>query len=99
MRALTVAEATERAAAVAVTSYDIELDLTRGSDHFGSHTTIAFRSLGGRPTFLDLQAAEVVSITLNGEAVDVGRVDDGRLPLEDLPEENSLVVEALMAYS
>ena len=99
MRSLTVTEAAERAAAIAVTSYDIDLDLTRGSEHFGSHTTIAFRSLDRSPTFLDVQAAEVLSITLNGTPIDAGLVDDGRLPLEGLGEENTLVVEALMAYS
>jgi aminopeptidase N len=99
MRSLTVTEAAERAAAVAVSSYDIDLDLTRGSEQFGCQTTIAFRSLDGSPTFLELQAAEVVSISLNGEAIDVGLVDDGRLPLDGLTAENTLVVEALMAYS
>jgi aminopeptidase N len=99
MRSLTVTEAAERAAAIAVTSYDIDLDLTRGSELFRSHTTIAFRSLDGRPTFLDVQAEEVVSISLNGEPVDVGLVDEGRVPLESLADENTLVVEALMAYS
>src|SRR3954447_741331 len=99
MPSLTMSEAAARAAAVAVTSYDIDLDLTRGSEHFGSRTTIAFRGLGDGATFVDLQAAEVVSISLNGEPVDVGLVDDGRLPLEALVGENILVVDALMAYS
>jgi len=99
MRSLTVTEAAERATAVAVSSYDIDLDLTRGSEQFGCRTTIAFRSLDGSPTFLDLQAAEVVSISLNGEGIDVSLVDDGRLPLDGLTAENTLVVEALMAYS
>ena len=99
MRSLAVTEAAERAAAIAVRSYDIELDLTRGSEFFGSHTTVAFRSLDRRDTFLDIQAAEVTSISLNGEPVDVGLVDDGRLALTGLAEENTVVVEALMAYS
>ena len=60
MRSLAVTEAAERAAAIAVRiAYDIELDLTRGSEFFGSHTTVAFRSLDRRDTFLDIQAAEV----------------------------------------
>ena len=85
--------------AIAVDSYDISLDLTRGSDQFGSRSEISFRSLDGSPTFLDLQPAEVQSITLNGTAIDVGAVDDGRLPLDGLAEQNTLVVEALMTYS
>ena len=99
MRSLTVTEAAERAATIAVTSYDVELDLTRGPELFGSRTTIAFRGLAPRPTFLDVQAAEVRSISLNGAPIDVELVDDGRLPLEAPAEENTLVVDALMAYS
>jgi len=99
MRSLAVTEAAERAAAISVTSYDIDLDLTRGSENFGSRTTIAFRSLDGSPTFLDCQASEVVSISLNGRSIDPSLVDDGRLPLDGLVEENTVVVDALMAYS
>ena len=99
MRSLTAVEAADRAQAVSVDSYDIALDLTRGSDNFGSRSEIAFRSLDGSPTFLDVQAAEVVSVTLNGTSIDVGQVDDGRLALDGLAEQNTLVVEALMAYS
>ncbi len=60
---------------------------------------VVFRSLDGSATFVDLQAAEVLSITLNGTDIDIGLVDDGRLPLDGLGEQNTLVVEALMAYS
>ena len=45
MRSLTAVEAADRAQAVSVDSYDIALDLTRGSDNFGSRSEIAFRSL------------------------------------------------------
>ena len=99
MRSLGVTEAAERAAAIAVDSYDIELDLTRGEEHFGSRSSIAFRSRDGRPTFVDVQAAVVRSVSLNGEPLDVGLVEDGRLALSGLAEENTLVVDALMAYS
>src|SRR4051812_23970831 len=99
MRSLTAVEAAARADAIAVDRYDISLDLTRGSDQFGSRSEIAFRSRNGSSTFLDLQAAEVQSIVLNGAPIDVGAVDDGRLPLDGLAEQNTLVVEALMTYS
>jgi aminopeptidase N len=99
MRSLTAVEAAARARAISVDSYDIRLDLTRGSDNFGSRSEIAFRSLDGSPTFLDVQAPEVLSVTLNGAVIDVGGVDDGRLVLDGLAEHNTLVVEALMAYS
>ena len=96
MRSLTALEAAARARAISVDSYDIALDLTRGSDNFGSRSEIAFRSLDGSATFLDVQAGEVLSVTLNGAAIDVGAVDDGRLALDGLAEHNTLVVEALM---
>src|SRR5690242_5544347 len=99
MRSLTAVEAAARARAISVDSYDIALDLTRGSDNFGSRSEIAFRSLDGSATFLNVQAAEVLSVTLNGAAIDTSAVDDGRLALDGLAEHNTLVVEALMAYS
>src|SRR5262245_206692 len=99
MRSLTAIEAAARSAAIAVDSYDVDLDLTRGSDQFGSRSEVRFRSLDGSETFLDVQAAEIQSITLNGTAIDVGKVDDGRLALAGLEADNTLVVDALMAYS
>ncbi|MGA9346044.1 MAG: M1 family aminopeptidase, partial [Nocardioidaceae bacterium] len=99
MRSLTDTEAADRAAAISVDSYDIDLDLTRGPDNFGSHTEISFRSRDGSATFLDLQATEVSSITLNGQPVDAGLVEEGRLRLDGLADANTIVVDALMAYS
>ena len=99
MRSLTADEASARARAISVDSYDLALDLTRGSEQFGSRSEIAFRSLDGSATFLDLQAAEVTSITLNGQDIDPALVEDGRLSLDRLAERNTLVVDALMTYS
>jgi aminopeptidase N len=99
MRSLTAEEAAARARAISVESYDIALDLTRGSEQFGSRSEIAFRSLDRSTTFLDIQAAEVSSIRLNGQDLDPAAIDDGRLTLDGLAEQNTLVVEALMAYS
>src|SRR5699024_2538576 len=67
---LTRQEAAERAALVAVESYDVELDLTRGARIFGSRTTITFTARDGASTFVDLLADAVHEIRLNGAHVD-----------------------------
>ena len=68
---LTRVEATARAALLDVLSYDIDLDLTTGTETFGSTTTITFTSTeAGASTFADLVGATVHEITLNGVALD-----------------------------
>jgi aminopeptidase N len=81
---LTRDEAAERARLLAVTSYDVLLDLTDGSgekpgeDTFGSTTTIRFTcNEPGAATHVDLTAPSLTSATLNGEALDVASVFDG----------------------
>jgi aminopeptidase N len=99
MPSLTPAEADARAAALDVTSYDVELDLTRGDETFGSVTTIRFTA-SSPSTFVDVKPAELLAVTLNGEPVDPAGLADGRLELAGLRVgENALVVEASMAYS
>jgi aminopeptidase N len=64
---LTRVEATERAALLSVQSYHIGLDLTGSGNEFGSTTTIRFTShTRGASTFLDVKAAQVSSLRLNG---------------------------------
>jgi aminopeptidase N len=98
MPSLTPAEAEVRAAALDVTSYDVDLDLTGGAETFGSVTTIRF-SARTDATFVDVKPAELLSVRLNGAAVDPAGLADGRLELTGLGAENELVVEAAMAYS
>jgi aminopeptidase N len=98
MPSLTVAGARTRAAALTVHSYDVDLDLTRGDRTFGSTTRIVF-SAAAQSTYLDVRPDELTSVTLNGEAVDVAGLSDGRLALSGLIAENELVVVASMAYS
>jgi aminopeptidase N len=57
MPSLTAVEAAARAQTISVDSYDLALDLTRGSDNFGSRSEITFRSRDGSSTFLDVQAS------------------------------------------
>ncbi|MGW1340651.1 aminopeptidase N [Kribbella sp. NPDC002412] len=98
MPSLTVAGARTRAAALSVHSYDVDLDLTQGERTFGSTTTISFAATS-TTTWLDVKPDQLVSVTLNGTAVDVAGLTDGRLELTGLQPENELVVVASMLYS
>jgi len=99
---LSRAEATERAALVDVSSYDVELDLTdRGGapTTFRSRTTVRFTAREGASTFLDLVAPHVHEVVLNGRALDAREVADGvRVQLHGLAAENEVVVVADCAY-
>lgn len=97
---LTRTEAQERAAIVDVQTYDVELDLTRGAETFGSTTRVRFSATQGASTFIDAITKTVHSITLNGTALDVAAVNDGvRIQLDDLQEQNELVVVADAMYT
>ena len=93
-------EATERARLLRVSSYDVELDLTRGDDTFGSISRIRFECTEpGSSTFLDLVASGVASVVLNGLPVDASAIGEDRVVLEGLEANNDLVVTADCAYS
>jgi len=80
--------------------YDVVLDLTRGAEVFGSHTTVRFAAVPGSDTFIDLIAREVRSITLNGAALDPADVfADSRIALRGLAEQNELIVDADCLYT
>ncbi|MFJ3035948.1 aminopeptidase N [Curtobacterium pusillum] len=97
---LTRIEAQERAAIVDVQTYDVELDLTRGAETFGSSTRVRFTATPGASTFIDAITKTVHSITLNGTALDVAAVNDGvRIQLDGLQEQNELVVVADALYT
>src|SRR3954447_25074370 len=99
MRSLTVSEARTRAGSIRVDSYDIVLDMTRGDQHFASSTTIEFDSLDRQSTWVDVRPVGLLAVHLNGSRVPTEALVDGRLHLDDLQDHNTLVVEALMAYS
>jgi aminopeptidase N len=107
--ALTHGDARARAALIAVREYAVDLDLT-GADAddpssgaaptFGSRSTISFTcTTPGSTTFVEVWADEVSSATLNGQALDLSGLRDGRLPLPDLRADNELVVTGRFAYS
>ncbi len=96
-------EASERARLLAVTSYDVELDLADGCGErpgettFRSRTVISFSCVEpGATTYVDLTAPSLISATLNGVAQQA--FDGNRLELRDLAAVNELVVEADCAY-
>ncbi|MFL6176249.1 MAG: aminopeptidase N [Ornithinibacter sp.] len=100
MPSLTRAEATTRAALITVDAMEVDLDLDRGAEVFGSSTTIRFTARSpGASTFVDLRARALHVVTLNGHPLDPASVVDGRLALTDLAADNVLEVEATMAYS
>ena len=96
---LTRAEARERAALIAVESYDVSLDLTKGETVFGSTTTVRFTATPGSSTFIDAVTDAVHSVTLNGRELDPAEVSDGvRIQLPDLKADNELTVVADAPY-
>jgi len=99
MRSLTRTEARDRAASITVTSYDVQLDLTQGEEHFESRSVIEFTSLDGHDTFVDVLPASLLRVTLNGRLLDVETPQEGRLFLAGLRASNMLTVDATMAYS
>ncbi|MEV4658001.1 aminopeptidase N [Micromonospora sp. NPDC049301] len=99
MPSLTRVEATARGAAITVESYQVDLDLTGGGELFRSRVEIRFRATPGTATFAEVKPVTLLAVRLNGRDVDPDVLTDNRLPLTDLGAENTLVVEADMAYS
>ena len=97
---LTRHEAIERAETVSVHSYEVEIDLTHGSETFASNTRVRFSSKAGSSTFIDAITHAVHSVVLNGEVLDPAKVSDGiRIQLPNLAAENELVVVASGKYT
>jgi aminopeptidase N len=99
LRSLTRQEAEDRVTLVAVQDYRIALDMTGLLDGPELHvvSTIRFSCREpGAQTFVDC-AAEVRSVTLNGEVLSSDVVGDARITLTGLAAENTLVVESVQA--
>lgn len=100
---ITREEAAARAAALTVDSHQVALDLTRGAEHFGVTSTVAFAAAAdavGASTWIDWVAEQAPrAVTLNGQVLDVAAHDGARLPIGPLAEQNILVVEAEGDYS
>jgi len=101
---LTREEAARRAALLAVSSYDVELDLTDGrggpgEDTFRSRTVVRFSCAEpGASTFADLVAARLHGATLNGVALEAAAFREDGLALSGLAADNELVVDADCRY-
>ncbi|MFV0633096.1 aminopeptidase N [Demequina sp.] len=94
---LTRDEANARALIIPTAEYRVALDFTGAGDTFRSYAQIEFTAPGGSETFIDL-VGTLRSATLNGRALDVDTLVDGRLPLTDLEPANLLVIDADCAY-
>ena len=98
---LTREEAADRARLLSVSSYEVELDLTVGSESFGSSSVIRFTAEPGSATFADLVTeGPIHEITLNGRPLDPATAfADSRIALDGLEAENVLRVHADCQYS
>jgi aminopeptidase N len=94
------AEAAARSAILRVRSYQVELDLHGSDTSFESLTTVRFDcSSPGAESFIDLTAALVGQLTLNGAELPLELASDDRIRLPDLAASNVLTVRARCAYS
>jgi len=96
VRSLKRDEAVARFELLTVSSYDVSLDV-RGEDTFASRTVIELTSRGG-DTFLDLKAASVASVVLDGTTLPLASWEDGRFPLSLDAGEHRLEVDATMSF-
>jgi aminopeptidase N len=98
---LTRDEARERADLLSVATYQVALDLTTGPTSFRTRSTVDFTVFQeDASTFIDLIAASVEEITLNGESLDPATHFDGlrvRLPALRAGS-NSLTIDATGTY-
>lgn len=99
---LTHAEAKERAGLIKVESYDVDLDLTSGTETFISTTSIKFAGLkSGASTFIDAVGKSVISATLNGAPLDISKFDGETVFLPSIAASNELklVIEGIYSKS
>lgn len=99
MPSLTRAEALNRADLLSVTRMEVELDLDRGAETFGSLTRIHLSVAKGGKTFVDVRPVDLHRASLDGADLDVSSLRDARLPLTVTPGEHVVEVEATMAFS
>jgi aminopeptidase N len=96
---LTRQEARDRAGLISDFHYQVRLDLTTGDATFGSDTTVTFRCLRpGSSTFIEFIGPAVSKAELNGKALAAGAFDGGRLLLENLAGDNTLIVSGTASY-
>ncbi|MGD8149063.1 aminopeptidase N [Ornithinimicrobium sp. Y1694] len=94
---LTLAQARDRASLLSDIAYQVHLDLT-GDDSFEATTTVTFTARPAASTFLDLQRAASVSVTLNGVPLEASCYRDDQVHLPDLAAQNTAIITARMPY-
>ncbi|MFG3020361.1 aminopeptidase N [Streptomyces sp. NPDC048254] len=100
MSVLTRDEAQSRAELLDVHRYTIDLDLTTGDETFDSRTVIRFTARSDGDTFVEMKPVELRAVSLDGQPLDPGALDQDRLPLKNLTAgEHELRVDATMRYS
>ncbi|MHA3704969.1 aminopeptidase N [Jatrophihabitans sp. YIM 134969] len=98
MAGLTHDEAVARAAGVTVHACLLQFDLPADGETFGAVSTLRFTAHAPE-TFLDVDPAELESVTLDGAELDTAALADRRFPLTGLGGEHEVVVRARMRYS
>ncbi|WP_210035351.1 aminopeptidase N [Pseudonocardia parietis] len=103
---LTRVQAEERAALLAVSTYDVTIDLTDGAGApsertFAVTTTVRFSAAEpGGSTWIEWVGAGITSATLNGTALDAGSwTEEDGLALPDLAADNELTIVATGLYT
>ena len=97
---LTRDEAATRSTLVKTHSYQIDLDLTSGTETFIAKTCVKFSGLKpGQSTFIDAVGKRVISASLNGVAFEVKDYDGETINLPALAAENELCLEIEAKYS
>lgn len=93
-------EALERSEHLAVSDYNIYLDVTGSGETFIAESRVNFTcSTPGYSTFIDAVAVKILKATLNGVPVDTSTFDGETLFIHGLTEQNELIVRAEVAYS
>ncbi len=97
---LTREEAATRADLLAVSSYDVTLDLAGGPTTFATRSTVRFAATEGADTFIDFVGESVESVVLNGTPIDPAtHWADSRIALTGLAADNELTIEATGQYT
>jgi aminopeptidase N len=99
---ITRAEAAERSAVLAVSGYEVLVDLAHAgspaSASFPSTSSVRFSAREAASTWIDVIASGVRRAVLDGEELDVSGFTGTRLPLEVAAGDHVLVVEADCQY-
>ncbi len=97
---LTRDEAQDRAAHLAIDTYQVHLDVTTGREYFIAKTVTTFTCTTiGYSTFIDVVAKRIIAATINGVAIDPSAFDGESLFITGLAAVNELIIEAEMPYS